>query len=211
MHHLSIDLETYSSVPIAKAGAQKYISSPDFEILLFAYSLDGAPVEIVDLATGEQLPPWLVNSLTSPEYIKHAYNAPFEWGCLSKFVGYLPPEQGAPKADEQPVMYLAVVQDSSIPGDLNTDTGIALANITLAAWAKGVGSCIMGAINKPALSELLGIAAPDKLAFMVALGYPTHAARVVPMTEKTGIKYYLDENGDYCVPKRSVEELARTV
>lgn len=96
-------------------------------------------------------------------------------------------------------------------GDLNTDTGIALANITLAAWAKGVGSCIMGAINKPALSELLGIAAPDKLAFMVALGCPTHAARVVPMTEETGIKYYLDENGDYCVPKRSVEELARTV
>ena len=111
----------------------------------------------------------------------------------------------------QPVTYLAVVQDSSIPGDLNTDTGIALANITLAAWAKGVGSCIMGAINKPALSELLGIAAPDKLAFMVALGCPTHAARVVPMTEETGIKYYLDENGDYCVPKRSVEELARSV
>ena len=57
----------------------------------------------------------------------------------------------------------------------------------------------------------LGIAAPDKLAFMVALGCPTHAARVVPMTEETGIKYYLDENGDYCVPKRSVEELARSV
>ena len=56
MHHLSIDLETYSSVPIAKAGAQKYISSPDFEILLFAYSLDGAPVEIVDLATGWSIP-----------------------------------------------------------------------------------------------------------------------------------------------------------
>ena len=93
MHHLSIDLETYSSVPIAKAGAQKYISSPDFEILLFAYSLDGAPVEISDLARGEHLPPWLVNALTNPEYIKHAYNAPFEWGCLSKFVGTLPPEQ----------------------------------------------------------------------------------------------------------------------
>ena len=130
---------------------------------------------------------------------------------LVKWAAYLPPEEGTPKADEQPVMYLAVVQDSSIPGDLNTDTGIALANITLAAWAKGVGSCIMGAINKPALSELLDIAAPDKLAFMVALGYPTHAARVVPMTEETGIKYYLDENGDYCVPKRSAEELARTV
>ena len=57
------------------------------------------------------------------------------------------------------------------------------------------------------LSELLGIAAPDKLAFMVALGCPTHAARVVPMTEETGIKYYLDENGDYCVPKRSMAEV----
>ena len=130
---------------------------------------------------------------------------------LVKWAAYLPPEQGTPKADELPTLYVAVVQDTSIPGDLATDTGIALANMTLAAWAKGVGSCIMGAINKPALSELLGIAAPDKLAFMVALGCPTHAARVVPMTEKTGIKYYLDENGDYCVPKRSVEELARTV
>ena len=211
MHHLSIDLETYSSVPIAKAGAQKYISSPDFEILLFAYSLDGAPVEIVDLATGEQLPPWLVNSLTSPEYIKHAYNAPFEWGCLSKFVGYLPPEQGTPKADELPTFYAAVVQDTAIPGDLATDTGIALANMTLAAWDKGVGSCIMGAINKPALTALLGIKEPQKLAFMVAFGYPTHKASIVPMTEQTGVKYYLDENRDYCVPKRSAEEIARSV
>jgi len=93
MHHLSIDLETYSSVPLAKAGAQKYIQSPNFQILLFAYSVDGAPVEIVDLARGEVLPPWLVQAITSPDYIKHAYNAPFEWGCLSKFLGYLPPEQ----------------------------------------------------------------------------------------------------------------------
>jgi len=93
MHHLSIDLETFSSVPIAKAGAQKYISSPDFEILLFAYSLDGAPVEVIDLTTGAHLPPWLVQAITSPEFIKHAYNAPFEWGCLSKFLGWLPPDQ----------------------------------------------------------------------------------------------------------------------
>ena len=94
IHHLSIDLETFSSVPIAKAGAQKYISSPDFEILLVAYSLDGAPVEVIDLARGEQLPPWLVGAIFSPKYIKHAYNAPFEWGCLSKFLGAtLPPDQ----------------------------------------------------------------------------------------------------------------------
>lgn len=94
MHHLSIDLETYSSVPIGKAGAQKYISSPDFEILLFAYSLDGAPVVCVDFAQGEILPREVAEALTSPDYIKHAYNAPFEWGCLSRYTGrQLPPEQ----------------------------------------------------------------------------------------------------------------------
>ena len=128
---------------------------------------------------------------------------------LVKWAGYLPPEQGTPKADELPTLYVAVVQDASIPGDLATDTGIALANMTLAAWDKGVGSCIMGAINKPALSELLGIAEPEKLAFMIAFGYPTHEAHIVPLTAETGVKYYLDASRDYCVPKRSEEELAR--
>ena len=122
---------------------------------------------------------------------------------------YLPPEQGTPKADELPTLYVAVVQDTSIPGDLATDTGIALANMTLAAWDKGVGSCIMGAINKPALTELLGIEEPQKLAFMVAFGYPAHKAHIVPLTAETGVKYYLDENRDYCVPKRSKEEIAK--
>ena len=109
---------------------------------------------------------------------------------LVKWAGYLPPEQGTPKADELPTLYVAVVQDTSIPGDLATDTGIALANMTLAAWAKGVGSCIMGAINKPALTRLLGIEEPQKLAFMVAFGYPAHKAGIVPLTEQTpqGVK-----------------------
>lgn len=93
MRHLSIDLETYSSVPIAKAGAHKYIQSPDFEILLFAYSLDGAPPQVVDLAQGEHIPPWLAAALTDPAYRKHAYNAAFEIGCLSKFMGPLPLDQ----------------------------------------------------------------------------------------------------------------------
>ena len=86
-----------------------------------------------------------------------------------------------------------------------------VANMTLAAWDKEVGSCIMGAINKPALTELLGIEEPLKLAYMVAFGYPTHKAHIVPLTADTGVKYYLDENRDYCVPKRSAEEIARSV
>lgn len=93
MHHLSIDLETYSSVPIRESGAQKYIESPDFEILLFAFSLDDAPVQIIDLATGEVIPPWLIEALTSSDYIKHAYNASFEFNCLSKAYGPMIPSQ----------------------------------------------------------------------------------------------------------------------
>lgn len=130
---------------------------------------------------------------------------------LVKWAAYLPPEQGTPKADELPTLYVAVLQDTSIPGDLNTDTGIALANMTMAAWDSGIGSCIMGAINRPALTELLDIKEPEKLAFMVAFGYPTHKSYVVPLTEETSVKYYLDENRDYCVPKRSKEEIARTI
>ena len=130
---------------------------------------------------------------------------------LVRWAAYLPPEQGTPKADELPTLYAAVLQDTSIPGDLATDTGIALANMTLAAWDKGVGSCIMGAINKPALTELLGIQAPQQLAFMVAFGYPTHKAHIVPMTGETCVKYYLDDARDYCVPKRSAEEIARSL
>ena len=113
---------------------------------------------------------------------------------LVKWAAYLPPEQGVPK-----------------PGDKDTDAGIALANLTLAAWAKGVGSCIMGAIDRPRLTELLGLSENEKLHSMVALGYPAHASRVVPLTEATGVKYYLDENRDYCVPKRAAADIARFV
>ena len=94
LHHLSIDLETYSSVPIGKAGLYKYVQSPDFEILLLAYSVDGEPPLLVDLAQGEILPDWLYQAIYSPGFIKHAYNAAFEWYCLSKFYGIiLPVEQ----------------------------------------------------------------------------------------------------------------------
>ena len=130
---------------------------------------------------------------------------------LVKWAAYLPPEQGTPQPEEQPVLFAAVVQDTSIPGDKDTDAGIALANLTLAAWAKGVGSCIMGAIDRPRLTELLGLSENEKLHSMVALGYPAHASRVVPLTEATGVKYYLDENRDYCVPKRAAAGIARFV
>ena len=87
MHDLSIDLETYSSVDIRKSGLYKYVQSPDFEILLFAYGVDGGEVKIVDLAAGEIIPRDICESLTHIDITKRAYNAAFEWYCLSKFLG----------------------------------------------------------------------------------------------------------------------------
>lgn len=82
--HLSIDIETRSSVDIAKAGAYKYAQSPDFQILLFAYQFGEDPVEIIDFTDGETLPKELVPALKNPKVIKHAYNAAFEWYCLNR-------------------------------------------------------------------------------------------------------------------------------
>lgn len=93
LHHLSIDLETYSTVSIGAAGSYRYILDPSFEILLFAYSLDGMPVEVIDVASGQVIPLWLKNALKNPLYVKHAYNAAFEWFALSKYLGWLPPDQ----------------------------------------------------------------------------------------------------------------------
>lgn len=89
-HHLSIDIETRSSVDISKAGTYKYAQSPDFEILLFAYRGDDDPLNVVDLKKGEELPYWLILALEDPDVIKHAYNAAFEWYCLNR-AGYKTP------------------------------------------------------------------------------------------------------------------------
>ncbi len=84
MRHMSIDIETYSSVNIKDAGLYKYVQSGDFKVLLFAYSFDGEYPKIIDLAQGEQIPLDVQIALFSPDVIKHAYNAAFEWYCLSK-------------------------------------------------------------------------------------------------------------------------------
>lgn len=87
MNDIYIDLETYSSVNLTKSGVYKYVDSADFEILLFGYSIDSAPVEVVDLAMGEQIPTAVITALTDPNVRKWAFNAQFERVCLSKHLG----------------------------------------------------------------------------------------------------------------------------
>lgn len=125
---------------------------------------------------------------------------------LVHWAAYLPPEQGAPKPDELPTAFIAILQDDNLPGASDVDVGLALGSLTAAAWAHGVGSCIMGAINRPALTELLALPEGVRLCYMVALGYPTHKSHLVSMQDGD-VKYYLDDNRDFCVPKRGMEEV----
>ena len=87
MKKISIDLETYSDIDISSCGVYRYVDSPNFEILLFAYSEDDKPVEVIDLSAGEQIPEQILNALSDDKVEKWAYNASFERVCLSKFLG----------------------------------------------------------------------------------------------------------------------------
>lgn len=87
MKTLSIDIETFSSTPLSNCGVYKYVEAPDFEILLFGYSTDGDPVQVIDLANGEKLPNEIMAALTDQAVTKWAFNANFERVCLSRFLG----------------------------------------------------------------------------------------------------------------------------
>nr|DAY85191.1 MAG TPA: DNA polymerase I [Caudoviricetes sp.] len=88
MKTLEIDIETFSSVNLAKAGVYRYVEAPDFEILLFGYSVDGGEVQVIDLASGEVIPQEILSALEDETVTKWAFNAQFERICLSRFLGY---------------------------------------------------------------------------------------------------------------------------
>ncbi len=93
MRSISIDIETFSDVDLSKCGVYKYASSPNFEILLFGYSVDGGDVQVVDLCQGEEIPADILAALSDESVTKWAFNAMFERVCLSNYLGeWLEPE-----------------------------------------------------------------------------------------------------------------------
>ena len=88
MKTISIDIETFSSVDLANSGVYRYAESPDYEVLLFGYSVAGSAVSVVDLASGEKIPPYILSALEDETVIKCAFNANFERICLSRLLGY---------------------------------------------------------------------------------------------------------------------------
>ena len=145
---------------------------------------------------------------------------------MTHFAGALPKELGTPKDGEHPVLYILLLMEAGAKDPwIPVDAGIAAANMTMAAWYHGVGSCIMGAIDmaawyhgvgscimgaidRKAIREALAIPEKYEIHTAIAFGYPTHKSTVVPVGEDGKLKYYLDENRDYYVPKKDVRDIS---
>lgn len=138
----------------------------------------------------------------NPEKVKEVFD-------LTKWAGYFPNDTGRPKAGEEPVLFIGIVENLDISKNYaDTDAGLAISNLTLAAWSHGVGSCMIGACNKPKLSEMFGLTEDQQLHTVVAFGYPSHKSYIEDVKDGA-IKYYLDENQDYVVPKRKLDDIVK--
>ena len=85
MRFLHIDIETFSTVDLRRCGLYRYVEDPEFTITLFAYAYDDEPAQVVDIASGEQVPQQVLDDLSNPDVIKCAFNALFELTCINKF------------------------------------------------------------------------------------------------------------------------------
>ena len=124
-----------------------------------------------------------------------------------KWAARLPKELGTPKEGEKPVMYVVVWYDEK---DKNTwidiDLGLAISNMTLAAWNHGVGSCIFGSMNPKEVRDLMGYNKNAIVSSIIAFGYPTHTSTLIEM-EDNQVAYSLDNEKNYIVPKRKLEDI----
>ncbi len=142
----------------------------------------------------------------TPELVEKVYEQ-------VKWAASLPPEQGTPKDGEHPTLFVAVLEDLSLKNAITgCDAGLAISNMTLAAWNKGVGSCIMANIKRPAIMEILGLDAEKvNIHSVIAFGYPTHKSIIVEVEEGESLTYYLDENRDYMVPRHKTENVVNVL
>jgi nitroreductase len=127
---------------------------------------------------------------------------------LTKWAAAIPNGAGTPAPEQRPTLYIVILQDTSVTGYSDIDVGIAVAGMTTAAWAKGVGSCIIGTLHREKTAQFLGLPENLQVHTGIAFGYPAHRSTVVPL-EDGRKNYWRDENGDYYVPKYALEEIVR--
>ena len=130
---------------------------------------------------------------------------------LVKWAAALPPEIGTPKPEERPTAFIVIVKKAGSGAFADVDVGIAAHAIVMTAWEGGVGSCMMGAINRPEIARLLGVDEADTVHLAIALGYPGCTSTIVPVPESGLLKYYVDADRNYYVPKKSFDELVKIV
>src|SRR5665647_2188520 len=122
-------------------------------------------------------------------------------------MGRLPYSVAGAKKGERPAAYIIVLLDHHISDNLFCDDGIAMQNILLGAVEKGLGGCILRAINKTRLTAILHLPDHFEIIDVVALGKPLETVVITPLGEDGDIRYYRDKNGVHFVPKRSLKEL----
>ena len=123
---------------------------------------------------------------------------------ITKWGAALPDGQGQPKAGERPTLFVAMLYPTGARNPF--DEGLAASNLTLAAYAHGVGSCIVANVNHGKLREILNIDESLDISCVIGFGYPTHESRVVEISAEGDTKYYLDEDRNYVVPKKKIED-----
>ncbi len=127
------------------------------------------------------------------------------FSCL-RWAGYLKDWDG-PSENERPAAYIIVLHDSRIANDPGCDHGIAAQSIMLGAVEKGLAGCMIAAVDRKTLGDILFLPGHLKILLVLALGYPVEERRIVSLIEETGVKYFRDDAGIHYVPKRSLDEL----
>ncbi|MDD6920677.1 MAG: nitroreductase family protein [Eubacteriales bacterium] len=129
----------------------------------------------------------------------------------TKWAARLPKELGTPKDGEKPVAYVVIYcAKNDFTPFTNYDVGLAMANLTTAAWAHGVGNCIFKSYTKDAIKSVCGLSNDDELCAVISFGYPSHKSTVVDIIDND-VAYSLDDNKDYIVPKRLIADIIKDI
>lgn len=119
----------------------------------------------------------------------------------------LPKEIGTPRENELPTAFIIILTPIKTNPITSIDTGIVLDTMAITAWQHGVGSCIINAVNREDLKEIISIPEDFTIGPVLALGYPLNKSTIVEADDEHGLDYYVDDNRDYYVPKRSADEI----
>lgn len=129
---------------------------------------------------------------------------------LVGWAGALPDSTGRPQDGDHPTMFIVVLDDKNVQNPRTAvNVGLAVSNMTLAAWNHGVGSCIIGNVARAPLRTLLNLDDRFSIFAVIAFGYPTHTSTIQEVTDGESLVYYLDEQNNFVVPRKKVSDIVK--